>query len=112
MAAWSTLSPAQQASVLTHMASMRGLTGEFSRLINKINSVQTAWTNTNLALVTSLDALSIVPDTTGLAGALPLPREDVLTMGTNFANLLATYNTAGAQGLYVKTVGALNAVGG
>ena len=90
MATWNSQTAAQVASELTHMTQMRGLTGELSRVIMKIDSVQTAWTNTNLALFTALDALLIVPDITGLAGALPMSREDVLTMGTNFGNLLTT----------------------
>ena len=112
MTTWSGTSPPLQVSALTHMAQMRGLTGEFSRLIQKIASVQLAWGNTNLAVITALDAGLIVPDVTGLAGAQPLTREDVLSMGTSFGALLTTYNTVSANGLYVKTVGALNAVGG
>lgn len=114
-----------QTAMLIHMEQMRGLTGEFSRLIDKVASLQVAWTNTNSALFTALDASMLIPDVTGvatatdvvrvtgLAGAMPLTREEVITMcGTNFANLLTTYNTAGANALYVKVVGALNAVAG
>jgi hypothetical protein len=92
---------------------MRSLTGELARLMDRMASVQVAWTNTVAALVTSLDAGSIVPDNTGLAGAQPMTREEVITMGsTNFANALTTFNSAGARALYVKTVGPLNAVSG
>ena len=111
MAAFGSLTGAQQTSVLNHMLNMRALVGQLSRLAVQIDSVSTAWANTNQALVTSLDAASIVPDASSLAGAQLLTREEVLTMGTNFSNFLATYNTQAARNLYVKTVGPLNAVG-
>jgi hypothetical protein len=122
MATFNSLSIPQQTQVLQHMLDMRGAVGEFSRLMTRIANVQAAWTDHNSALVTSLDGGLLIPDVTGvtptpnvvmvtgLAGAVPLTREEVISLsGTDFPALLAAYNTVAARALYVKMVGAQNA---
>lgn len=125
MALFTAATVPQQETMLVHMLQMRGLVGEFSRFIDRMASHQVAWASTNSALFTALDVGLLIPDIagvtptpaviklSGLQGAQPLTREDVISMnGTNFANLLTTFNTAGANALYVKMVGAMNAVQG
>lgn len=125
MALFSADTVPNQTLMLVSMEQMRGLTGEFSRWLDKLASFQVQYTNTVAARFTALDAGLLIPDVfgvptataverrTGLAGAVPLTREEVITMcGTNFANLLTTYDTAAARALYVKMVGPLNAVPG
>lgn len=114
-----------QTAMLVNMEQMRGLVGELSRLVAKIAALQVAWTNGNAALFTALDVGMLIPDVTGVAtatnvvrvtglnGAAPLTREEVITMcGTNLSALVTANNSATAQALYIKMVGALNAVGG
>ena len=77
-------------------------------ILNRLAQLDATWQASILSLVTSLDVASIVPDTTGLAAAAPLLREDVLTVMTGIEAFLATYNSVAYRQTYTK-IGGLSA---
>jgi hypothetical protein len=111
MAAFSALTETQQAQILAFMPLFRSSVIQLAQACNQGASLDTVWQNTILALVTSLDPGVVIPDVTGLAGAAPLAREDVLGMMTAIEGLLASANTSPQQAEYVKVVGPANAIG-
>lgn len=109
MAAFSSLTPTQQALVSGFIGTyLRPDIVQLATVLNRMSQLDATWQATVLALVTSLDAASLVPDSTGLAAASPLVREDVLSVMTSVEAFLATYNTVGARQIYTK-IGGLSA---
>lgn len=111
MAAFSALTETQQVQVQAFMPLFRSSIIQLAQACNQGARLDSVWQNTILASVTSLDAGTVIPDTTGLAGAAPLTREDVLGMMGAIEALLANVNTSAAQVEYVKAVGPANAIG-
>ena len=66
------------------------------------------WAAAISSLVASLPSGTVIPDTTGLAGAQPLAREDIIGMMTAIEALLATANTSAVRAEYLKVVGPVN----
>jgi hypothetical protein len=111
MATFTTLTSTQQAQVIAWMPLFRSSVIQLAQACNQGASLDSVWQNTILAIVTSLDAGTIIPDVTGLAGASPLVREDVLGMMAAIEALLSSANTTAQQAEYVKVVGPANAIG-
>jgi hypothetical protein len=66
------------------------------------------WQASISALVSGLDAGTVIPDTTGLAGAQPLMREDLIAMMQAIESLLSSANATAQRAEYLKVVGPAN----
>jgi hypothetical protein len=108
MATWASLTPPQQQQVLAWMPLLRSGVITLVQSCNAGASLDGIWTASVSALVNSLDADTVVPDSTGLAGAQPLAREDVINLMTAIESLLASANTSAQRAEYLKVVGPVN----
>lgn len=108
MATFSSYTSAQQAQILAFMPLFRSAIVGLVGACNQGATLDGTWTGAISTLVTGLDAGTVIPDTTGLAGAMPLAREDVLAIMTAIEGLLATANTPAQRAEYLKVVGPVN----
>ena len=108
MATFSSYTAAQQAQILAFMPLFRSAIVGLVASCNGGASLDGTWTAAISPLVTGLDAGTVIPDNTGLAGAMPLAREDVLAIMTAIEGLLATANTPAQRAEYLKVVGPVN----
>ena len=108
MTAWASMTANQQTQMMAYMASLRPAVARFASAVNALASLDSNWQNIVLAEVTALDAGTVIPDVTGLSGAIPLTREQVLAFMTSAETMLSTYNTATAKTLYAQMAGFVN----
>lgn len=105
---WAELTPAQQQQVLAFMPLFRAATVQLVAAADGGAKLDSIWTNGLSAVVESLASGTVIPDTTGLAGASPLAMDDVVAQMTAIEQLLASANTAQARAEYLKIVGPVN----
>ena len=111
MATFGSLTPAQQAIILNHIDLLiRPSLGQFARLLNLFAALRADGVVQTDALVASLDAGTVIPNTGNLAGAVPMTKEEVQSVDTAVGNILTTYNTAALRQTYAKLAGAQNTV--
>ena len=111
MAAWSSLTPTQQKQVTDYVTFLRGLAGQFARVMQHMDADNVSWNQTVSALVTGLDALTVIPDNTSLAGAAPLAREDVINITGYCQSVLTSFYDAAHKGVLSSACGPSNMIG-
>jgi len=111
MTAFTALPPDQQGQILAFMSAIRPSIGLLARTRNAFAQMDTAWITTVLAEITALDAGAIIPDPTGLAGAAPLTREDVLNAMSSVEAFLLANNTTARRAAYIRIAGITNTIG-
>ena len=111
MAAFSALTADQQSQLLGFMPVLRAGIAELAKVCNHGARLDQTWTAGIKAIVASLDAGTVIPDTTGLAGAASLTSDDLNAMMTAIEQGLAVLDTAAQQAAYLKAVGAANVNG-
>lgn len=111
MPAFTDLTTDEQGQLKAFMPMFRVAIGELARVCNHGASLDGIWLANVKAIVAKLDAATVVPDDTGLAGAAQVTSDDLnSTMGLLEA-LLASANTQAQRAEYIKIAGAPNTVG-
>lgn len=105
---WSQLTPAQQAQVLAFMPLFRAAVVELVAAADGGAKLDGVWTGGISAVVESLSSGTVIPDSTGLAGASPLTMDDVVAQMSAIETLLSSANTTAARAEYLKIVGPAN----
>ncbi len=101
----------QQAIIQNFVGLLRAWTGEQGRTNNHGDVLNTDYNAQSSAILASLDAGEVIPNTSGLAGAASLVKEDVVSMVAHVQGILTGYNTAAHRQLWVRAAGAGNLIG-
>lgn len=110
MAGFSGMTPDQQAQVLAFMPVFRSKVIELARAVNNMAALLEVW-NTNVSVpVLALDAGTVIPDNTGLAGAQSVNREQIMAVMGAMMAALAAANTVGLRSRYISVIGPANMV--
>ena len=107
--AWNDLTTEEQAAVVDYTRNLRAMAGELGRVRTRSAAMDVGYGNVQ-GLLQQLDGAELIPDGTGLAGALPLDKNEVVTLTSHLQQLLALF-TAGYLPLWAKAAGPLNLVG-
>ena len=107
--AWADLTAEQQAAVVDYVRNLRALAGELGRVRTRCGAMDTGYGNIQ-GLLSQLDGAEIIPDGSDLAGALPLNKDEAVTLTSHLQTMLSTF-TAGDLPLWAKAAGPLNLVG-
>lgn len=107
MSTFSALTPAQQSLVSSWVTSQfRPIARAMKEALATLAAVDLGvWQPTLVSIITGLDAGTAIPDNTGLAGAQPLVREDILNFMAMAESALASTNTPANIALYNKIGG-------
>jgi hypothetical protein len=109
MAAFNELTQEQRDIYTTFERDLRGVSGEFQRLCNKMAALNTRYNAQMQAILVALDDNTIVPNSSGLAGSSALDSDaDMATLVSYIQGVLTNYNTSGHQEKRAKACGALN----
>lgn len=105
---WSGLTPDQQGQVLAWIPLFRSGIVQLVKTIQSGTALDNTWKTAISAVLADLTAGTIIPDSTGLAGAVKLTNTDVQNMMTLIETLLASANTSALNAEYLKAVGPAN----
>lgn len=109
MATWANLSQEERDVYLTFENDVRSLAGETQKLFNKYVALQARKVAQIDAILVNLDNNTVVPKTTGLAGASSLDSDaDTMQIYSDFENMLTNHNTATKQQRRAKACGQSN----
>ena len=85
---------------------VRSFNGEFAQSIHKVQAIKDYYDANSVGpVLASVDAVELVPNKTGLAGAVDMKREDISALVGNLASLLSTYNTQALRLARVQAAG-------
>ena len=118
MATYDSLSTEDKA-ILQNMTNMcRSWSGEQARTNNHGEAINTTYNAQVVTILSSLDAGEVVPNTSGLAGAASLTKEQVITLVSHIQNVqtdMSThtngFNTDGLRQVWAIAAGAENLIG-
>lgn len=106
---WNELTAEQQKAISLWMNQLfRPATGEWARLLAELEIIKVAYQATAQEALALLDATAEIPNTSGLAGAVSVTKEDLMALLIEFNSLLMAHNTEQDRELYVKLAGAVN----
>jgi hypothetical protein len=118
MATYASLTQGEKDLLAAFTNSLRAWTGEQARTNNHADASNTSWIASVSTLVGSLDASEVIPNTSGLAGAEDLTKEEVTTlvshqqnMMTNMSTHTSGFNTTTLRQAWSKACGANNLIG-
>lgn len=103
MATYSSLNAQDKLIVDNTVNLLRASAGEIARVFNHLVAIA-ADTNA-VALVTSLDAGEVIPNTSGLAGSDELTRTEVVALYTALNAIRTANDTAGNRAAWSKAAG-------
>lgn len=101
--AFNDLTPEEQAALADYGRNVRATIGELARVRNHVEALDAAYGNMQ-ALLAEMTGSEILPDSGGLAGALPLTKDEVVTLTAHRQGLLASYGV-GHFALWAKAAG-------
>ena len=117
--AYQDLTPEQQASVQALSQVLRPLAGEFARLLAKFEVATSYYVGNVETMIAGLDASDPIPNTSGLAGAQDLTKEQFVNLMGYLIVSSATpdgssgsFNTNYHRALYAQACGPENLLGG
>ena len=105
---WAQLTPNQQAQILAFMPVLRSNVVTLAKLIDLFASINTSWTNVLAAEVELLPSGTVIPDSTGLAGALQLTTDQVQAFMAIVAEAMTFFDTTPNQTLILDAIGPAN----
>jgi hypothetical protein len=109
MAIWANLSQEQRDVYTAWERDLRSLSGELQRWCNRAVALDARYVSQIQAILTSLDNNTIVPNSSGLAGASSLDSDaEAVTLQAHIQGILTAYNTSGHQQMRAKAAGAAN----
>lgn len=107
--AFTDLTNEEQAAVNAYVRDARAMIGELARLRNRVVALDAMYGNIQ-GLLNGIDGSEIIPDGGGLAGALPLDKNEAVTLTAHLQGLLSAYGT-GHFPLWAKAAGINGMVG-
>lgn len=110
MAAWSTLTTNQQSIIINDLLTLRALVAEVVKGINVANGLNYSWTGQSSAIASGLDADTVIPDNTGLAGAASITNTEMAAMMTSVQGFLTAFDTPTLMATYAAFIGSPNMV--
>ena len=114
MAQFDELTPAEQKLVLDWVNQLlRPVSGELARVLYHFDIVKAAYTGPAgiAGIVATLDANAVIPNTSGLSGAVDVTKVQLDPVLAALAALLTNYYTAADLERYVALAGASNVIG-
>jgi len=109
MATWAELTQEQRDVYLAWENDLRAISGELQRLCNKAAALDARYVSQIQSVLVSLNNNTVVPKTTGLAGASSLDSDaEAVTLHSHLQTLLSTLNTSGHQQMRAKAAGSAN----
>ena len=104
------LTPEQQSVLADYTRLIRAWCGEQARTNNHADAINSSYSVVQ-GILAELQGADVVLDGSGLAGASPLTKDDVVSITANLQGILTNYNTLGHRQLYAKAAGASNLIG-
>ena len=111
MALYDGLTREQKGLLQAFLNNVRAWSGEQARVNNHGEAINTDYTAQVSAIIASLDAGEIIPNSSGLAGAASIVKEDLMSVVAHIQGVLTTYNTPEHREAWVKMAGANNLIG-
>ena len=108
--AYADLTTEQKASLDAWMRLFRGTAGELARVNNHHEVVNTEYNGTVSAVLGELLDADIIPNSSGLDGAEPMTKAEVVTVVSYMQAVLA-YNTSNHRQNLAKACGEVNLIG-
>ena len=108
--AFEDLTVAQKASLNSWMALFRGTAGEIARVNNHNEVVNTEYNGTISTILGELSNDDIIPNVSGLDGAEPITKADVVNIVSYIQAILA-YNSSSHRANLAKAAGEHNLIG-
>lgn len=103
MATYDSLSPADQAVVQNAVNLIRAACGEIGQVFN--HQIAIADDTNAVALVASIDGPEVIPNTSGLAGADDLTRDEVVAIWNELGVMRTTHDTPANRAAWSKAAG-------
>ena len=108
---YSELSPAQQEVIQVYLRELRPAAIQFAASAHQASLLGASYLNQVVPVLGLLDAGEEIPNTTNLAGAEGLLKEDVEELSGDVQDIGDTFSSPGKQAIYLKACG-LNALFG
>ena len=85
---------------------MRALSGEFAQSIQKVQAIKDYYDANDLStIIGTIDAAELLPNKTGLAGAVDMTKTDFMSLVANLGTILTTYDTQALRLARVQAAG-------
>lgn len=110
MGLYANLSVEDKALLDEAVTQLRAFSGQINKLLRTGQALSDLVAAGAGTIVTSLDPLEVIPNTSGLSGAQPLTKEEVIEIYTDINNALTAYSSNAKRQLQTKAAG-VNAVG-
>jgi hypothetical protein len=108
--AYSELTTEQKATLDAWMALFRASVGELARANNHLDAVNIEYTGAAGDVLALLQGSDVIPNSSGLTGAEPMTKDQVVTVVSYIQGVLA-YNTAAHRGNIARACGEANLIG-
>ena len=111
MATYDSLTTEQKNILQSFTNFVRAWCGEQARTNNHGGAANVDYNAQASAIIASLDAEEIIPNTSGLAGAASIAKEDLISTVSHIQGIETNYNTSGHRQLWDKMAGTSNLIG-
>lgn len=112
MPTYNALETQEKETVETFDRNLRGAMGSLQRVMNTLEGLKVTYIAQVNSIVTTLNAGEDIPDTSGLAGSVPLDYDtEWSALITDLNNLLTTYNSDARKQIRDKAAGFENTQG-
>ena len=108
--AYADLTKAEKHSLQSWMSLFRQTAGELARVNNHHEVVDTEYLGTASAILATLAGSDVVPNTSGLDGAEPMTKDEIVTIVSYMEAILA-YNTSAHRQKLARSAGEQNLTG-
>lgn len=111
MATYDSLTLEQKNLLQAFLNNVRAWAGEQARANNHGDVHNTDYNAQASAIIASLNAAEVIPNTSGLSGAASIVKEDLVSVVAHIQGVLTSYNTGPHRQLWTKMAGAVNMIG-
>lgn len=111
MATFASLTAEEKQIIRAHMTMVRVKQGQLARLLNDIVALNTVYSTTVSAIVTTLDAGEKIGDNSDLAGAIAVTKEDLVGVMSGYVTLVTGHNTTAKRTTMTSFAGIPNVLG-
>ena len=105
------LTTEQKALLQAFTTFTRAWCGEQARSNNHAEAANDDYNGQTSAIIASLDASEVIPNTSGLSGAASLTKEELVSIVAHMQGFLSNYNTPPHRQLWTKAAGVSNMIG-
>lgn len=118
MATYASLTDEQKTLIQSYVTLVRSWTGEQARGNNHAQAIHDAYNAFALTILNLLDAGEVIPNSSGLDGAVSLTKDEVTTLSSHVENILsnmsshtAGFDTPALRQIWTKAAGAAHMIG-